>query len=122
MIPKKAASIRVDQLRTILLMESDFNLINKIIGKRAVTNAERANCVADEQFGSRKKMSAILHATNTQLVFDVVRQEKRNVSLLILDAKACYHRISPPVASICLQRWGVPQSMCDMMFTTIDEM
>lgn len=71
MIPKKIDSQRVDSLRTIVLFEADFNLSNKIIGKRVMVQAEKANCIAEEQFGSRKKNSAILHATNKQLVFDL---------------------------------------------------
>ncbi len=50
MIPKKIGSLRASQLRTIVLMEPDFNLINK------------NQSIAAEQFGSRKAKSAITHA------------------------------------------------------------
>jgi hypothetical protein len=43
MIPKKSDSLRVDKLRTIVLMEPDFNMVNKIIGKRIMRNAEDSN-------------------------------------------------------------------------------
>jgi Reverse transcriptase (RNA-dependent DNA polymerase) len=122
MIPKKADSQRVDKLRTIVLMEADFNFLNKLIGKRVMIQAERTNSLADEQYGSRKNLSSILHATNKQLVFDIIRQKKQDVALIVLDAKSCYDRISPPIASLCLRRCGAPQSMCEMMFSAIDEM
>jgi hypothetical protein len=48
MIPKKANSIRVDKLRTIVLMEPDFNFFNKLIGKWVMSNAEQANSIAQE--------------------------------------------------------------------------
>jgi hypothetical protein len=37
------------------------------MGKRIMQNAERANTVAAEQFGSRKAKSAINHAVNKQI-------------------------------------------------------
>jgi hypothetical protein len=77
-----------------MLFEADWKLINKIVGKRTMAQAEKANTIASEQYGSRKQKSAILHATNKQLLFDIVRQKKGNVILLILDAKSCYDRIS----------------------------
>lgn len=99
MIPKKADSQRVDKLRTIVLMEADFNFVNKIIGKRVMANAERANNLASEQYGSRKSKSSIVHATNKQLTFDIINVTKSDTALMVLDAKSCYDRISPPIAS-----------------------
>jgi hypothetical protein len=52
---KKQDSMRVDKLRTIVLMEADFNYLNKIVGRRILKNAEETKYIAQEQFGSRKK-------------------------------------------------------------------
>jgi Reverse transcriptase (RNA-dependent DNA polymerase) len=122
MIPKKEDSLRVDMLRTIVLLEADFNFINKIVGKRAMINAEKAGTVAEEQFGSRKRKSSILHATNKAITTDVLRQTKQDNALLVLDAKACYDRIAPPIAAISLRRQGVPAVVTHLMFHTIDQM
>jgi hypothetical protein len=62
MIPKKSDSLRVDKLRMIVLMEPDFNFMNKIIGKRVMHQAERAGSIAPEQFGSRKSKNSIENA------------------------------------------------------------
>ena len=48
-------------------MEPDFNFLNKLIGKRIMEMAEKAGTLAPEQFGSRKKKSAIIHAINKQI-------------------------------------------------------
>ena len=122
MIPKKKDSLKVTKLRTICLMEADFNFINKLIGRRALANAEDFNDIAIEQFGSRKAKSAIIHAINKQLVFDIARQRKQAVALLVLDAKSCYDRIAPPIASLALKRWGMAQSNIDMLFNSISNM
>jgi hypothetical protein len=56
MIPKKSDSLRLDKLRTIVLMEADFNFLNKIIGGRVMAHAEQCGTIAPEQYGSRKKV------------------------------------------------------------------
>jgi Reverse transcriptase (RNA-dependent DNA polymerase) len=122
MIPKKEDSVRVDKLRTIVLVEADFNFLNKLVAKRAMIQAEEADTIAGEQFGSRKRKSSIIHATNKLITTDILRQRKQNHALLILDAKACYDRISPPIAAISLRRQGVPANATNMMFSTLDKM
>jgi endonuclease/exonuclease/phosphatase family metal-dependent hydrolase len=59
MIPKKVDSLRVDELRTILLFEADCNHLFKIFGRRLMAHAEKANSIASEQFGSRKRKSML---------------------------------------------------------------
>jgi hypothetical protein len=103
-------------------MEADFNFLNKLAGKRIMHNAEQANSIADEQFGSRKAKGAINHAINKQLTLDIMRQEKRKFTLVILDAKGCYDRIAPSIASISLKRQGTPASYVMMLFSTIRDM
>jgi Reverse transcriptase (RNA-dependent DNA polymerase) len=122
MIPKKEDSVRVDKLRTIVLLEADFNFLNKIIGKRMMRQGESTGAIAEEQFGSRKQKSAILHALNKQLTIDIARHQKTNMGLLVLDAKSCYDRISPPIASIAFKRQGASESFIELMFNTISQM
>jgi hypothetical protein len=78
MIPKKVNNLRAEQLRTIVLMEADFNFLNKLIGRRIMANAEAAQSIAPEQFGSRKKKSSIMHALNKQLTIDILQQDRKN--------------------------------------------
>jgi Reverse transcriptase (RNA-dependent DNA polymerase) len=122
MIPIKADSIRVDKLRTTILMEHDYNFFNKLVGKWVMANAERAGSIASEQFGSRKQKSSIQHAISKQLTTDVLRQDKKHFCLLTLDAKLCYDRIAQPIASIALKRQGATKNMVRAMFRTITKM
>jgi Reverse transcriptase (RNA-dependent DNA polymerase) len=122
MIPKKQDSLRVDKLRTIVLKKADFNFLNKIIGRRIMQQAEEACSIAPEQFGSRKQKSSITNALNKLLTTDILRQEHRNFSLITLDAKACYDRIAPPVASVALKRQGATDNMVNVMFNTLTKM
>jgi Reverse transcriptase (RNA-dependent DNA polymerase) len=122
MIPKKQDSLRVDKLRTIVLMEADFNFLNKIIGRRIMQQAEEARSIAPEQFGSRKQKISITNALNKLLTTDILRQEHRNFSLITLDAKACYDRIAPPIASVALKRQGATDNMVNVLFNTLTKM
>jgi hypothetical protein len=101
-IPKKVDSIRVNKLRTICLVECDNNHLYKIIGRRIMKHAEKANTIAVEQYGSRKRKSAILHATSKQLTLDIIRQLKQDASLSVLHAMACYDCITAPVSSLSM--------------------
>jgi Reverse transcriptase (RNA-dependent DNA polymerase) len=121
-IPKKEDSIKVTKLRTIILFECDFNHLNKIVARRVMRQGEQAQTIALEQYGSRKRKSAILHATNKQLTFDIIRQRKLNASLLVLDAISCYDRISAPMAALSLRRQGTPSTTVSVMFKTLDAM
>lgn len=90
MIPKKVDSQQMDNLRTIVLLEADFNFICKFIGKRVMHNAEKHNNITQEQYDSRKRKSSIIHATNKQLTFNIINTRKQDSALMILDAKSCY--------------------------------
>ena len=122
MIPKKSGSNRVDKLRTIVLMEPDFNFLNKLIGKRIMEMAEKAGTLAPEQFGSRKKKSAIIHAINKQITTDIIRQDKRDFCVVILDAKGCYDRITAMYAAFAMRRQGATKAMVNIIFETIKDM
>lgn len=78
MIPKKVADLRPSKLRLILLLDARFNHNNKLIGKKMMEYGEQHGMLAPEQFGSRKNLSAIEHATNKRLVLDILRQAKQN--------------------------------------------
>jgi hypothetical protein len=65
--------------------------------------------MAMEQYGSQKNLSAILHAVNKVLSFDLIRQYKAPAALCSNDAKSCYDRINHSMASLCFQHQGVPE-------------
>ena len=59
-LQKKANSLRVDKLRTIVLFEADFNFVNKFISRKIAKKAEaNKDCFANEQYGSQKDRRAI---------------------------------------------------------------
>ena len=72
MIPKKGKTNHVDKLRTICLMEADFNSKNKKMGRDILKCAEDNNNIPKEQYGSRKNHQAIDQAVNKCLLYDII--------------------------------------------------
>ena len=53
-ILKRAGRINIEDMRLIQLMHPEFQINNKLVGKKVLANVEICNEVADEQHGSRK--------------------------------------------------------------------
>jgi endonuclease/exonuclease/phosphatase family metal-dependent hydrolase len=122
MLLKLPGNYNVEKLRAILLFEADFNFNNKRWGRILVWYAEAHGLLADEQYSSRKRLAAIDHCLNKRLTFDIIRQNKQPGVLCSNDAKGCYDRIVHSVASICLQRLGMPQGPLKSMFETLQNL
>ena len=122
MIEKKKGVFKVDKLRAILLYEADFNLNNKYLGRLMMRKAEKARVLAPEQYGSRKKKSAVSHALNKRLTFDILRQQKKSGAICSCDLKSCYDRIVHSFATLTMMRAGAAESACVSMFSTIQKL
>ena len=72
MLEKRGKGAHVSNLRTICLMEADFNHNNKKLGRDILHCAETNQLLPQEQYGSRKNKIAILHAVNKRLLYDII--------------------------------------------------
>ena len=72
MIQKIGKQPEVEKLRTINLLESDFNFNNKIMGRAVRECAERNKLLPKEQYGSCKNHQARHQGLNKQLLYDQV--------------------------------------------------
>ena len=122
MIPKKSGSFIADKMRLINLVQPCFNQLTALNSYRFMRHAEKHNLMAIEQFGSRKNLSAILHATNKTLMFDYLRLTKTKAVICANDAKSCYDRIVLVAAFLCLRRMGLQSAPIKAMFNTIQRM
>ena len=123
MIPKKAeGELRPDKLRLILLMDARFNHNNKLIGKKLMEYGEKNGLLAEEQFGSRKKKSAIEHAINKRLTLDIARQHKAECIYIANDAKSCYDRILMMVTYLTMRNFGIPKEAALSSVETLAKM
>ena len=122
MIEKKKGDFHVTRLRALLLYELEFNQNNKKTGRDMMYNAEDLNLIAIEQYGSRKGLDASGHSINKVLSNDLIRLLRRPAALCSNDAKSCYDRIVHAIASLCMQRVGLPKEPIICMFTTIQNL
>ena len=123
MLEKVENVIRVDKLRAILLMEADFNFINKLIfGHRMVQQCERQQRFPNELYGSRNKRSAIEVALNRRLTLENLKQKRCNGAIAGVDAAQCYDRIVHSLAIILCRNEGAPISSLLLMFGAIQSM
>ena len=106
-------------MRTITLFSSDFNINNKLLGKRIMQQAEKHGLLEPEQFGSRKRHKSITVALNQRLTLDLCRQRRQALATVSVDAKSCYDRIVHNVACINLRRVGIPIEPLLCMFKTL---
>jgi hypothetical protein len=122
MIYKKPGNINLEMMRQIHLFAADANVNNKILGREMMVHAEEAGLVAPEQYGSRKRHSAVAHALNKQVAYSMVRVLRAPAAMCSNDAQGCYDRIVHAVASLSMQRVGVPLEPIMSMFTTLQQM
>jgi Reverse transcriptase (RNA-dependent DNA polymerase) len=121
-IYKKPGNTNLEMMREIVLLGADANMTFKRFGRDIMRHAESHNLVAPEQYGSRKSLSAIEHCLNKRLSFDILRQTRTPGALCSNDAKGCYDRIVHSVASLCLQRVGMPPGPILSMFRSLQNL
>ena len=118
-ILKKSGVYDVEKMRTIQLMEAEFNMNNKKLGRDVMAFAEKHKALAPEQFGSRKNHQSVLAALNKRLTMDLLRQRRQAGALCANDAKSCYDRIVHNVAVLAIRRLGMATAPVHCMFETL---
>ena len=76
-IEKKPGDFRLSKMRTIQMMNSEFQANNKLVGQQAMRFAEKNNLIPAGQCGSRKKHTAIDLALSKRLVWDLLILQRR---------------------------------------------
>ena len=118
-IEKKPGDFRLSKMRTIQMMNSEFNATNKFVGNRAMRFAEKHNLIPPGQCGSRKNHQSIDLALSKRLVWDQLIQQRRAAGWISNDAKSCFDRVVHSVAMLALLRFGITWATLQMMFNTL---
>ena len=119
---KRVALWLAEKLRTILLLEADFNMNNKALGADAMRMGERNNWFTRDNYGGRKGMQAVEISMNAQLTFDSIWARRGRAVIMSNDAKGCYDRIAHVVVDMALRRLGIPRPALQSMLQAIQEM
>ena len=69
---KRTLDKRVEKLRTVLLLEADFNMNNKHLSRQAMWLAEKYKVLSAELYGGRKKHRSIEVSWNQRMTGDIL--------------------------------------------------
>jgi exonuclease III len=119
---KKSGDHRATGLRTILLIEPDHNMNNKMLGKDTMRMGEKMTELARDNYGGRKGLRAVEVSMNQLLTFNSIWARRGRAIIMSNDAKGCYDRIAHTVVNLALQRLGAPRPALQSMITTIQAM
>jgi hypothetical protein len=109
-------------LRAILLMEADFNAMNKeVYGVRMLDTARKYKLMPEEIFSEKNRMADDGGLAKT-LFYDIVRQTLSPAAIASVDASNCYNRIAHAMALLIFQSFGVEDMAIATMLETIQEM
>jgi hypothetical protein len=120
-ILKKPGEYHIDKMRLIQLMRPDFQINNKMLGRRMLAHAKKFGTIEADQHGSRKHHQAILACLNMVLLADVMRQRKLTGACCMNDMKSCYDRIVHAPAALYMRRQGVPVKTCEVLLGTLQQ-
>lgn len=122
MLEKIAGCSLVEKMRAILLMEADFNFMNKmIVGDRLLNNARQHGFMAEEIF-SEQGRTAEDGSLAKVLFYDIIRQFRIPGAIASIDAANCYDSIAHAIASMIFQAFGLPVNAVKSMLGAIQEM
>ena len=122
MLEKIFGCALITKLRSILLMEADFNATNKIVYGNRMLHKVRQNNFMPEEIYSEKNRLADDGTLVKVLFYDIVRQTRLPAGISAVDADNCYDRIAHPIASLVFQALGIKKEACESIFTTIQDM
>ena len=112
----------IEKLRSILLMEADYNTNNKeLIGNRMMLVVREYGLMMEEIF-SELGRTAEDGALSKILFYDIVRQSRLSTAISSVDAANCYDSIAHAIASLIFQACGVPVEGVEAMLSVIQDM
>jgi hypothetical protein len=112
----------VSKLRAILLMEVDFNAMNKeVYGVWMLEEARKYKLILEEIFSKKYCMPDDGSLAKT-LFYDIVLRTQSPVAIASVDASNCYDRIAHGMALLIFQSFGVEDTAVAALLETIQEM
>jgi hypothetical protein len=122
MIAKTPGIPRLDKLRVIHIIESDFNLWMGIVcGRSMIYQAESMDLLGDEQSGSRPGEKCQDVVIFKHMIYSVLRMTRFDGITFDNDAKSCFDRIVLAAASLIVQRLGLSKDVMELFIDTLSE-
>jgi len=102
-ILKKTGVFDVEKMRTIILINEEYNMMSKLMGKQVALFAESHQALEPEQYGRHNCHHAIIAALNKHLTTDLWCLQCSSGALCSNDIKSCFDRIAHPRAILALE-------------------
>ncbi len=112
----------ITKLRSILLMEADFNATSKVIYVIRMLSNIRKYKLMPEEVDSKRNRLVDDGTLSKILYYNILRQLRRPSGHALEDADNCYDHICHPMASMIFQALGVPTPAMEYMLSTIQDM
>jgi hypothetical protein len=90
----------VSKLRAILLMEADFNAMNKEVYRGWMMDNARQYKLISEEIFSEQNCTADDGGLAKTLFYDIARQTRTPAAIASVDASSCYDPIAHAMASL----------------------
>ena len=121
MLEKKLGEPKIHRLRPINIYESDLNyLLKKVIAKDLIQYLEDRGKLHDAQWGSRPDRRATDALFKKMLALELARMARQLLGVIYLDARACFDRIPSNFSMLVLRKFGVPETLCELMKQQLD--
>jgi hypothetical protein len=124
MLEKMFGCMLITKLRSILLMEANFNSTNKMIyGQWMLHTAHHYKLVPEEIYSKQNRLAD--DGTLAKVLFyNIVLQTRLPLpaGISAVNAENCYDWICHPIASLVFQSLGIPKPAIVSMLSTIQDM
>lgn len=114
-------SFEIEKQRTLGILDTEINHLNKIMQHKAMHKALDQDEIAPEQY-RRPGYTCIDHTLNRRLTSDDRQSKRLCWALTMSDLKGCYDRIVHIAACLALLWLGVSRTVLFTMFETIQRM
>jgi len=105
---KKPNNIKVNNIRSIIISEADWNTSGKVhVTKRMMNQAEICKLLPREHMGGRKGRKATDGALKKKLLIDNMRMMRKPMAIISTDAANCYDRMTHKYIELICMKWGL---------------
>jgi hypothetical protein len=120
-ILKKAQVYDLNKMRTITIMNAEFNANNKKLGRDTMRKAEECNSLPREQYGCRKNHKSSHALLNKRLTCDLFRLRRHSAAICGNDLKSCFDRLLHSIIIISMICQGAPVNATRGMCATLQQ-
>jgi hypothetical protein len=111
----------VEKMRTIMLLDTYYNMNNKRLGKLMAQQSEKFGLLPAEQYGGRNNHNCPDLGFNKVLIYDISRLLRWAIAQDAFDNSQCYDRIHHIPSTLAARSNGIPKEPLRSTVATFQE-